>query len=278
MNKFKIIIADPPFSFNDDLKHSDVARGAEANYSTMTISKIKSMPVNELADVDGAVLALWVPSSLLQEGLDIMKAWGFNHKQTYIWVKTKIDPLKDFRDVFFDIIENNISPLNKLSKKYLKSIFKKSGKLNDLIDKSTLFIQNCLSFGMGRLFRQSHEICLIGTNNNGIYKNLVNKSQRSVCFAQNFKHSKKPECLHDSLDLMFPSATTLNKIEIFARRQRPGWLCLGNEAPMTKGEDIFDSLKKIISSSDKELDNLSNLLSSYEETNNDKLFLLWESL
>ncbi len=69
--------------FFDRLKMSDVARGAEANYNTMTISEIKQMPVNKIAE-DGAILALWVPSSLLQEGLDVMNAWGFKQKQTYI--------------------------------------------------------------------------------------------------------------------------------------------------------------------------------------------------
>jgi len=96
---------------------------------------------------------------------------------------------------------------------------------------------------LGRLFRQSHEICLIGINNNKIYKKLQNKSQRSVCFAENIKHSAKPEYLQNSLDIMFPDA---NKIEIFARRQRPGWECIGNEAPGTMGEDIRVSLDKIL--------------------------------
>ena len=79
MSKFQVIVADPPFSFSDSLKMSDVKRGADSNYVTMTIQQIKDMKVKQIADPNGAVLALWVPSSLLQEGLDIMKLWGFNH-------------------------------------------------------------------------------------------------------------------------------------------------------------------------------------------------------
>ena len=114
----------------------------------------------------------------------------------------------------------------------IKSIleFMKNIDLNDI-----------LAFGMGRLFRQTHEICLIGTNNNKIYKILENKSQRSVSFGENLKHSAKPEHLQDSLEIMFPSA---KKIELFARRLRPGWECLGNE--VCNGEDIYDSLAKLI--------------------------------
>src|SRR6202453_1979422 len=97
---FTTIVCDPPWKFSDKLKMSDIARGAAANYPTMTISDIKQLPVKDLADPSGAVLALWVPSSLLQEGLDTMKAWGFTHKQTYIWVKTKINQLKEIRRAF----------------------------------------------------------------------------------------------------------------------------------------------------------------------------------
>ena len=96
-----------------------------------------------------------------------------------------------------------------------------------------------LAFGMGRLFRQTHEICLIGTSNNKIYKLLENKSQRSVCFAENLKHSAKPEALQNSLEIMFPKA---EKLEMFARRTRSGWTCLGNEID---GQDIRDALIKL---------------------------------
>lgn len=207
--KFTCIVCDPPYSFSDKLRQSDVARGSESNYNTMTIDKIKSLSVKEIAAEDGAILALWVPSSLLQEGLDIMNAWGFKHKQTYIWVKSKKQ----------------------------KSLLKKSNK------DSSFNLNDTLSFGMGRIFRNCHEIALIGINNNNIYKKLANKSQRTVSFAENLKHSKKPEDLQNSIDLMFPDS---KKIEIFSRRKREGWTCIGNESPETLNEDIFDSIKKLI--------------------------------
>lgn len=235
--KFKIIVADPPWNFKDSLKMSDVARGALANYNTMTISKIKDMPVKDIVDSNGAILALWVPSSLLQEGLDTMKAWGFKHKQTYVWVKVKKQPLQS-------VITNlakipYIIPTDSKAA-YVKKIIKDIAK-NVKIITSNFNLHDTLAFGMGRLFRQTHEICLIGTSNNKIYKVLANKSQRSVSFGQNLKHSAKPEHLQDSLEIMFPNT---EKLELFARRLRPGWECLGNE--VCNGEDIYDSLAKLI--------------------------------
>lgn len=242
MTKFDVIVADPPWSFKDSLKMSDVPRGALANYSTMTMQQIKAMPVQGYCNPDGAVLCLWVPSSLLQDGLDTMKAWGFEHKQTYIWVKTKVDPLLEVRDILFKFWRNSMRPLNKFTPKAFKKAAQTSTEVLDIINfvKGKEFMQKMLSFGMGRLFRQTHEICLIGTNNSKIYKQLENKSQRSVCFAENLRHSAKPECLQDSLEIMFPKA---RKLELFARRIRPGWTCLGNE--VCNGEDIYVSLSKL---------------------------------
>lgn len=227
--KFKVIVADCPWDFSDSLKMSDVKRGARANYSTMTLQEIKDIPVKDYIDDDGAILALWVPSSLLQDGLDVMKSWGFTHKQTYVWVKIKKEP---FKNTFKSIFKNMLDGINLLTKKSLLKV---------LNDKTKEFnINTILSFGMGRLFRQTHEICLIGTSNNKIYKSLQNKSQRSVCFAQNLKHSAKPEDLQNSLELMFPNS---NLLELFARRIRKNWTCLGNE--ICNGEDINISLSKL---------------------------------
>lgn len=247
-SKFQIIVADPPWDFSDSLSMSNVARGAKANYNTMSIGDIKALSISEISDPDGALLALWVPSSLLQEGLDTLKAWGFTHKQTYIWVKTKKESLKSLLPPLLEnvitterSIQNRpgIFNSNKFKVKTWKEYFINSFK--------GFALTNLLSFGMGRLFRQTHEICLIGTNNNKIYKLLENKSQRSVSFGENLKHSAKPEHLQDSLEIMFPKA---KKIELFARRLRKDWVCLGNEICVDENnnpEDIRDSLKKLYS-------------------------------
>lgn len=233
-NKFKIIVADPPWSFQDSLKMSEVKRGASDNYNIMSIKQIKELSIKDIADPSGAILALWVPSSLLQEGLDVMKVWGFEHKQTYVWAKIKKDPLKN---LFSSSYKNLAKTLSTWIAKEVKS---------GLSNTFSLFkLSNILSFGMGRLFRQTHEICLLGINNKKIYKDLQNKSQRSVSFGVNLKHSAKPEDLQDSLDLMFPTYQG-NKIELFARRQRDGWVCIGNEAPATLGEDITISIDKLL--------------------------------
>lgn len=207
--KFSIIVADPPYSFSDSLKQSSVKRGASDNYSTMSINDIINMDVKSITDPSGAILALWVPSSLISEGIQIMNAWGFKLKQSWVWVKIKKDPFKKIR----------------------KS--KDFDKIN---------WDDFLSFGMGRLGRNVHEIALIGTKGK-IYNHLKNKSQRTVFFYENTKHSKKPELLQDKLDIMFDS--NLNRLEIFGRRLRDNWHVIGNESPSSLGIDIYSSIEEL---------------------------------
>ena len=84
---YKIIYADPPWSYND--KANSGKRGASHKYPTMSIDDIKKMPVSNLTGDNDAVLFMWVTMPLLQEGLDTIKAWGFNYKTcAFVWVKT----------------------------------------------------------------------------------------------------------------------------------------------------------------------------------------------
>lgn len=223
--KFRVILADCPWSFSDSLTMSKAKRGASSNYDTMTIQDLKSLPVQDIADKD-SVLLLWVPSSLLSEGLDVMKSWGFKQTQTHVWVKTKKNPLQVFmKDILLSLKKNPEKDLH---------VF-----FNELV--SEFNISNILAFGMGRLFRQTHEILLVGVRGK-IYNHLRDKSQRSVHFFPATKHSIKPEILHKTLDKMFPEG---QRLEMFARRSVSGWTCIGNECPTTFGEDIRDSLIRL---------------------------------
>ena len=90
MKNFQIIYADPPWQYNDRMKMKGVhglIRGAESFYKTMSIEEIKELPVFKIADTN-CVLFIWVVMPLLQEGLDVIKAWGFKYKTCgFTWIK-----------------------------------------------------------------------------------------------------------------------------------------------------------------------------------------------
>ena len=66
----------------------------------MTLEDICALPVADLAD-EPAHLYLWVPNALLPEGLEVMRAWGFDYKSNLIWRKIRKDGGSDGRGVGF---------------------------------------------------------------------------------------------------------------------------------------------------------------------------------
>lgn len=85
-----------------------------------------------------------------------------------------------------------------------------------------------LAFGMGRSVRASHETCLIATR--GKYTKLIkNHSTRSVFFAERLAHSEKPAKFYELVENMCEGPY----VELFSRKQRPNWTCIGNELGTT---------------------------------------------
>lgn len=98
--KFKTILADPPWQFNNRTGKMAPEHKRLNRYSTMKLDDICNLPVNNIAD-SSAHLYLWVPNALLQDGLDVMKAWGFTYKTNIIWQKVRKDGEPDGRGVGF---------------------------------------------------------------------------------------------------------------------------------------------------------------------------------
>lgn len=228
MVKYNVVVSDPPwFFFFDRLKMSKTNRGAEDQYNVINDQDIINLDVKNIVE-DNAFLVMWVPGSKLDVGIECCKKWGFKPIQTWVWVKTKKDPLKFLYSNIVKILKNKKSMKEKI--KLIK---------NEVVQ---FDLNNCLNFFMGHSFRQTHEIAIVGAR--GRYtKILKDKSQRSVFIGPAIdKHSEKPEELQDKLDKMFGN---VNKLEMFARRDRPGWTCIGDQCQSTYGEDIKDSLERI---------------------------------
>lgn len=91
-DKFKIIYADPPWKYSDELIETYGA--ATHHYPVMTITEIcdlvdkEGKAVKDLAD-ENAVLFLWVPSPMLDECWPVIEAWGFEFKASFVWDKVK---------------------------------------------------------------------------------------------------------------------------------------------------------------------------------------------
>ncbi len=82
--KFRVIYADPPWSYGNT--QPDYHTEQRDHYPVMPLSDICAMPVREWAE-DNAVLFLWVTSPILEESFQVIKAWGFKYKASFVWDK-----------------------------------------------------------------------------------------------------------------------------------------------------------------------------------------------
>jgi N6-adenosine-specific RNA methylase IME4 len=98
--KFRTILADPPWQFQNKTGKVAPEHKRLNRYGTMTLDDIAGLPVADAAD-ETAHLYMWVPNALLPEGLLILKAWGFNYKSNIIWHKIRKDGGSDGRGVGF---------------------------------------------------------------------------------------------------------------------------------------------------------------------------------
>lgn len=98
--KYKTIYADPPWQFQNRTGKVAPEHKRLSRYATLRLDEIKLLPVGEIADAKSH-LYLWVPNALLPEGLEVMKAWGFEYKTNLIWEKIRKDGQPDGRGVGF---------------------------------------------------------------------------------------------------------------------------------------------------------------------------------
>jgi N6-adenosine-specific RNA methylase IME4 len=98
--KFQTIMADPPWRFTNRTGKMAPEHKRLNRYETMTLADISALPVADVAK-EPAHLYMWVPNALLPEGLEVMKAWGFDYKSNIIWHKIRKDGGSDGRGVGF---------------------------------------------------------------------------------------------------------------------------------------------------------------------------------
>lgn len=167
--KYRIIYADPPWSYEEHgVSVSQFYGGATRHYSTMTIEDICKLPISDMA-ADNAVLFIWVTSPKLNQVWDIINAWGFEYKTSFVW----------------DKVRHNFGYYNSVRHELLLIC----GKGSSTPDVAELF----------------DSVQVIERNDN---------------------HSEKPEEFRKIIDAIYPVG---KRIELFARREAPGWDVWGNE-------------------------------------------------
>lgn len=84
--RYQVILADPPWAYENKRTGGSMISGASSKYPTMTLEEIKALPVPDITEKN-AVLFLWVTTPLLPEAFEVVKAWGFTYKTALYWRK-----------------------------------------------------------------------------------------------------------------------------------------------------------------------------------------------
>jgi N6-adenosine-specific RNA methylase IME4 len=95
------------------------------------------------------------------------------------------------------------------------------------------------AMGLGYYTRGNAELCLLGTRGDGLP--VVANDIPSVVVSRRREHSRKPDGVYDYIERMFGPERT--RLELFARRQWPGWHVVGNDVD---GQPIHEVLGTLI--------------------------------
>lgn len=188
---FDLIYADPPWGYDRRWTKGS----ALEHYPTMAQADIEALPVAKLANRNCMCL-LWVTSPKMEDGLKVLKAWGFKYKTVFFtWVKTT----KDGRP--------------------------RMGMGNYTRPSTELVL-----LGYKSEIQEDTDICLVGTRGN-VLKMKQSCSTSQIIMQPPREHSRKPdELIIDRLEEFFgDNYEDIKKIELFARQPKRGWACWGNQ-------------------------------------------------
>ncbi|NIV33139.1 MAG: hypothetical protein GWN58_27925 [Anaerolineae bacterium] len=218
MKPIEFIIADPAWKYNNrrairrDTKVARFGIGASTRYHCETTKQMATIPVSNLA-ADRAQLYMWVTCPFLPGGLWLMDAWGFSFiTVAFVWIKCNprpwAKPVRQLAETL--LVENNLAA----------------------------FLTWLTFYGPGHYTASNIELVLLGGRGKPAFK--PTKCARQLIFAPRMKHSRKPDDVHKRIEQMYPGHSYA---ELFARRQYPSWLCLGDEID---GLDMRESIPRYL--------------------------------
>lgn len=86
MDKYRLIYADPPWSYRNKKTGGSMKSGSIAKYPTMSLQEICELPISDISAAE-SVLFLWATVPLLPEAFQVMERWGFKYKTMLTWRK-----------------------------------------------------------------------------------------------------------------------------------------------------------------------------------------------
>lgn len=222
---YSCIIADPPWQYDDKMgAMKSTGNGASSQYHTMPFEDICDLATLQLDGTTGknalhimgkriaenAHLWLWITNPFLVSGYGqwLLDKWGFTPKTMATWVKGRLGVLsrppsvKGARMRIFTELEHDVD--------------------DDLVVDPEL-VQH---FNQGRYLRGTTEHCILAVR--GDCPALVHNLPNAFIYPGRWPgrlHSEKPPVIHEWAERLSPGP----RLELFARRTRPGWDAVGDQ-------------------------------------------------
>ena len=217
LDTYRMITADPPWAYD----RPDAPGGTGEHYDGMPLEDICAMRVGDLAHPDGAVLGLWCTGPFAAEGahVEVARAWGFRSVTlAFDWVK---------------ICSTCNACGHRWEEHKAREPWANRGRCSvDDADGACSCSHYDLRMvaGTGSYTMQGHEHLWLATRGEGFSSTrAVRNVRNTLLWPITPKHSAKPEAAQDLLERLWPGLTP--RLELFARRRRPGWACYGNQLP-----------------------------------------------
>ncbi len=86
-DKYQLIYCDPPWFYANFQNSYNTGKTAAQLYHVMSADDLKKLNIQSLAFND-SILLMWVTYPTLEQGLDLIKEWGFSYRTVaFTWVK-----------------------------------------------------------------------------------------------------------------------------------------------------------------------------------------------
>ena len=84
--KYNVITIDSPWKLNKIIRKVRPNQIFNLDYPTMTLDKIKKLPVSNISEENG-VCFLWTIQKYLKDAFDVLEGYGFKYQRTITWDK-----------------------------------------------------------------------------------------------------------------------------------------------------------------------------------------------
>lgn len=222
---FNIIYGDPAWEYNSKKTGGNMTSGAADQYQTLSTDQICQMPVVQMFARD-AVCFLWVTVPMLEDGLKVLRSWGFEYTTMITWHKIMSWGLGYWfrgqtEHILFGV-RGNVEAF-----RFQKANFKALA----LTEADRQMIARLLDEKLGAKGQD-----LWGGYPPVVWMGDVLKVFQDNCVhVKALRHSEKPEEFREMIVQATSKMPHPNRLELFARKQTEGWTCMGNEL---EGSDL----------------------------------------